>query len=74
LGICYPHHLKPTSTYFILLETCYYKSPIVVIYLSKCEISISAAEELLPVSSRDEQTKIAIVTTIEKSTPTYQNK
>ena len=29
--------------------------------LSKCEISISAAEELLPVSSRDEQTKIAIV-------------
>ena len=29
--------------------------------LSKCEISISAAEELLPVSSRDEKTKIAIV-------------
>jgi ParB family transcriptional regulator, chromosome partitioning protein len=29
--------------------------------LSKCEISISAAEELLPVSSKDEQTKLAIV-------------
>jgi len=33
----------------------------VIDLLSKCEISISAAEELLPVSSRDEQTKIAIV-------------
>ena len=29
--------------------------------LSKCEISVSAAEELLPVSNRVEQTKIAIV-------------
>jgi ParB family transcriptional regulator, chromosome partitioning protein len=33
----------------------------VIDLLSKCEISISAAEELLPISSRDEQTKIAIV-------------
>jgi ParB family chromosome partitioning protein len=33
----------------------------VIDLLSKCEISISAAEELLPVSSRDEQTKIAMV-------------
>ena len=33
----------------------------VIDLLSKCEISISAAEELLPVSSRDEQKKIAIV-------------
>lgn len=33
----------------------------VVDLLSKCEISVSAAEELLPVSNRDEQTKIAIV-------------
>lgn len=33
----------------------------VIDLLSKCEISISAAEELLPVTSRDEQTKIAIV-------------
>lgn len=33
----------------------------VVDLLSKCEISISAAEELLPLSNRDEQTKIAIV-------------
>jgi len=33
----------------------------VIDLLSKSEISISAAEELLPVSSRDEQTKIAIV-------------
>ncbi|RPI82743.1 MAG: ParB/RepB/Spo0J family partition protein [Nitrosopumilales archaeon] len=33
----------------------------VIDLLSKCEISISAAEELLPISSRGEQTKIAIV-------------
>ncbi len=33
----------------------------VIDLLSKCEISISAAEELLPISSRDEQTKMAIV-------------
>lgn len=33
----------------------------VIDLLSKCEISISAAEELLPVSSREEQTKIATV-------------
>ena len=33
----------------------------VIDLLSKCEISISAAEELLPVSSRDEQNKIAVV-------------
>jgi ParB family chromosome partitioning protein len=33
----------------------------VIDLLSKGEISISAAEELLPISSRDEQTKIAIV-------------
>lgn len=32
----------------------------VIDLLSKCEISISAAEELLPISSRGEQTKIAI--------------
>lgn len=33
----------------------------VIDLLSKCEISISAAEELLPISSKGEQTKIAIV-------------